>query len=68
MVRRSMVLLATTSLAAKGRGARALEEHEEIVRCIEARDGATAEAAMRSHISHALETRLKLNAERPAGA
>ena len=58
MVHRSMALLATTSLAAAGRAARALDEHEAIVRAIEARDGATAEAVIRAHISNALETRL----------
>jgi DNA-binding GntR family transcriptional regulator len=63
MVHRSMALLANTSLAAEGRGAQALEEHEAIVRAIEARDGAAAEAAIRAHISQAFETRLKLNAE-----
>ena len=59
MVHRSMALVATTSLAADGRGAAALDEHEAIVRAIEARDGAAAEAAIRAHISHAFETRLK---------
>ena len=41
-----------------------MDEHEAIVRAIEARDGAAAEAAIRAHISQALETRLKLDAER----
>jgi DNA-binding GntR family transcriptional regulator len=67
MVHRTMALVATTSLAAEGRGARALEEHAEIVRAIEARDGAAAEAAIRRHISVAFETRLKLDAERHGG-
>lgn len=64
MVHRAMVLLATTSLAAEGRGNRALDEHEEIVRALEARDGAAAETAIRAHISHAFETRLKLASDR----
>ena len=64
MVHRSMVLLATTSLAAEGRGPEALDEHAAIVRAIEARDGAAADAAIRAHISRAYETRLKLDAER----
>ncbi len=64
MVHRAMVLLATTSLGAEGRGPRALDEHGEIVRAIEARDGAAAEAAIRAHISQAFETRLKLASER----
>jgi len=64
MVHLTMALLATTSLAAEGRGARSLDEHEAIVRAIEARDGAAAEAAIRHHISVAFETRLKLDADR----
>ena len=66
MVHRSMALLATTSLAAEGRGGQAMDEHEAIVRAIEARDGAAAETAIRLHISHAFETRLKLDADRYA--
>ena len=66
MVRRSMALVATTSLAAAGRAARALDEHEAIVRAIEARDGATAEAVIRAHISNAFETRLLADADRRA--
>lgn len=64
MVHRSMALIATTSLAAEGRGVRAMEEHAAIVRAIEARDGDAADAAIRQHISHAFETRLKIEAER----
>ena len=64
MVHRSMALVATTSLAAEGRGARAMDEHEAIVRAIEARDCAAAEAAIRGHISQAFETRLRADAER----
>ena len=64
MVHRSMALMATTSLAAEGRGALALAEHEAIVAAIEARDPEAADAAIRAHISHAYETRLKLDASR----
>ena len=67
MVRRSMALVATTSLAAPGRATRALDEHEALVRAIEARDGAAADAAIRDHISRAFETRLKLDAEKYPG-
>ena len=67
MVHRSMALLATTSLAAEGRSGKALEEHQEIVRAIGARDGDAADAAIRRHISNAFETRLKADAERYAG-
>ncbi len=61
LVHRSMALLATTSLAAEGRGRMALEEHEAIVRAIEARDGAAAAAALKAHLSRAFETRLRLD-------
>jgi len=63
LVHRSMALLATTSLAAEGRGEGALEEHEAIVAAIEAGDGDGADAALREHISHAFMTRLRLDAE-----
>lgn len=62
LVHRSMALLATTSLAATGRSEQALVEHEAIVRAIAAGDGDAAASALRSHISKAFETRLKLDA------
>jgi len=62
LVHRSMALLATTSLAADGRGATALEEHRAIVRAIEARDGEAAAKALKEHLSFAFETRLKIDA------
>lgn len=62
MVHRSMALLATTSLAVDGRGSEALDEHEAIVKAIEAGDEDAAEAALKAHISHAYETRLKVDA------
>jgi len=63
MVHRSMALMATTSLAAEGRGEVALAEHEAIVAAIEARDEDGADEALKQHISSAFETRLKLIAE-----
>jgi DNA-binding GntR family transcriptional regulator len=63
MVHRTMALLATTSLAAEGRGEAALDEHEAIVRAIETRDEPAAAEALRTHLSHAFETRLKLDVE-----
>ncbi|CUI88597.1 GntR family transcriptional regulator [Cognatishimia activa] len=63
MVHRSMALMATTSLAADGRGEKALEEHQAIVDAIAARDVERADEALRTHISVAFETRLKLRAE-----
>jgi DNA-binding GntR family transcriptional regulator len=67
MVHRTMALLATTSLAAPGRDAAALAEHQRIVEAIAARDGDAADAAIRQHISLAYETRLKLDAEAKEG-
>ncbi|MGO4854353.1 GntR family transcriptional regulator [Phaeovulum sp. W22_SRMD_FR3] len=62
LVHRSMALLATTSLAAEGRGETAQAEHLAIVEAIGAGDGEAAQAALRAHISKAFETRLKLDA------
>ena len=61
-VHRSMALLATTSLAADGRGDDALAEHDAIVRAIEEGNGDAADKALRDHISKAFVTRLKLDA------
>lgn len=63
MVHRTMALMATTSLAAEGRGEVALAEHKAIVDAIEARDEVGAYEALKTHISKAFETRLKLSAE-----
>ncbi|PYF09545.1 GntR family transcriptional regulator [Rhodobacter viridis] len=63
LVHRSMALLATTSLAAEGRGSMALDEHQAIVDAIGAGDAEAAASALRHHISQAFETRLKLDAE-----
>ena len=62
LVHRSMALLATTSIAAEGRGADTLREHDMIVTAIEAGDGQAAYTALRDHISKAFVTRLKLDA------
>ena len=59
MVHRTMALMATTSLAAEGRGAAALREHAAIVDAIAARDGARAAEALRAHLSTAFEVRLR---------
>lgn len=65
LVHRSMALVATTSLAAEGRGETALAEHQAIVEAIRAGDGEGAALALRRHISKAFETRLKLDATGP---
>ncbi len=59
LVHRSMALMATTSLAAEGRGEMALDEHDAIVEAIANRDGDAATAALRHHLSTAFEVRLK---------
>ena len=61
LVHRSMALMATTSLAARGRDEDALREHDAIVSAIESRDADTAGEALRAHISKAFVTRLKLD-------
>jgi DNA-binding GntR family transcriptional regulator len=63
LVHRSMALLATTSLAAEGRGEEAIDEHDQIVTAIEAGDGNAAHQALSNHISKAFVTRLKIDAE-----
>ncbi|MCV6587255.1 MAG: GntR family transcriptional regulator [Marinibacterium sp.] len=63
LVYRTMALMATTSLAARGRGQIALDEHDAIVRAIETRDEDAAYTTLRDHISVAFMTRLKQDAE-----
>ncbi len=62
LVHRTMALMATTSLAAQGRGVIAQSEHDAIVAAIEARDADAAHDALREHISVAFMTRLKQDA------
>jgi len=64
LVHRTMALMATTSLAADGRGEIAQAEHDKIVSAIEARDAPAADQALREHISVAFMTRLKQDAGR----
>ena len=68
LVHRSMALLATTSIAAEGRGADTLAEHGRIVDAIAAGDGDAADAALRAHISQAFVTRLRLDAAKVEAA
>ena len=62
LVHRSMALMATTSLAAEGRGEVAMTEHAAIVNAIESHDEESAYLALKEHISKAFVTRLKLDA------
>jgi DNA-binding GntR family transcriptional regulator len=62
LVHRSMALMATTSFAAEGRDEVAMVEHDRIVAALEARNPDAAYAALRTHISKAFETRLRIDA------
>ncbi|WP_147125482.1 GntR family transcriptional regulator [Shimia ponticola] len=62
MVHRSMALLANTSLAVEGRGADALQEHQDLVDAMREGDGEAASAAIKNHLSQAFMTRLRLDA------
>jgi DNA-binding GntR family transcriptional regulator len=64
LVYRSMALMARTSLAAAGRGEKALDEHGAIVDAIADRDGVRAAQALKDHLSIAFVVRLKEEAER----
>ena len=59
LVHRSMALMATTSLAADGRGPVAVEEHQAIVTAISKGESEEASEKLRDHISIAFITRLK---------
>ena len=63
LVHRSMALMATTSLAAEGRGEEAMQEHQAIVDAIVQGNEADAYDRLREHISAAFITRLKLDAK-----
>ena len=67
LVYRSMALMARTSLAAQGRGEKALAEHGDIVEAIAARDGDRAARALKEHLSIAFVVRLKEEAETASG-
>ncbi len=62
LVHRSMALMANTSFAAEGRDEVALAEHDQIVSAIATGDGEAADQALRTHISRAFETRLRVEA------
>lgn len=68
LVHRSMALLASTSIAAKGRPESTLKEHGDIVAAIEAGDGEAADHALQEHISKAFVVRLRLDAEKVEAA
>ena len=61
-MRRSLALVAGTTLSVSGRGQESISEHDEIVTAIEGRDEEQAELAARRHIFNAYKTRLRLEA------
>ncbi|MEO0682986.1 MAG: FCD domain-containing protein, partial [Pseudomonadota bacterium] len=61
-IRRTMALLTGASLSDPIRSAETVDEHDAIVKAIEARDEEGADAAARAHISKAFETRLRIEA------
>lgn len=63
LIYRSMALMASTSLAAKGRSEVALAEHAAIVDAIEVGKGDEAYAQIKAHISRAFEARLRRDAD-----
>ncbi len=62
MVHRSMALLTSSALAVEGRSEKTLDEHEAIVNAIANGDGEAANKALKTHLSFAFETRLKIDA------
>ncbi|MCM2562352.1 GntR family transcriptional regulator [Lutimaribacter sp. EGI FJ00015] len=61
LVHRSMALMATTSIAAEGRGRDTITEHDAIVDAIANRNEEVAYQTLKDHISKAFVTRLKLD-------
>ena len=66
LVYRSMALMATTSLSAKGRSQVAMDEHAAIVDAIARGDGDAAYEVLKGHISRAFEARLRQDADEAA--
>ena len=58
-VHKTLLILGPTTLEEEGRAAQAVEEHATILAALSARDGATAEAAMRAHMDAAHRIRLR---------
>ncbi len=68
-IQKTLLILGPTTLTDPARAAEVVTEHAEILAALAARDGARAEAAMRSHIETALKIRLReLRSREPAGA
>jgi DNA-binding GntR family transcriptional regulator len=61
----SLALLGQTTLSRHGRGAKAYQEHDELVKAIENRDAAAAEKASRTHMRSAHQARIQMMFEQP---
>lgn len=56
---KTLMILGPTTLAEPARAAQAVEEHRAVLDALRARDGASAEAAMRTHIERAQRMRVR---------
>jgi DNA-binding GntR family transcriptional regulator len=59
-IQTGMLLLGDATRIGDGRVSAALREHTAIVEAIAARDAAAAETAVRNHIRHAQQARIRL--------
>lgn len=59
-LRKTMLILGTSTLTEHERAAAAAEEHQRVIDAVTARDGQRAEACMRQHIEAAHRARLKV--------
>jgi DNA-binding GntR family transcriptional regulator len=58
-LQKTMLLLGPTTLIAPDRAKAAVAEHGRVLKALQARDGARAEAEMRAHLDGALRTRIR---------
>lgn len=58
-LQKALMILGPTTLTEPDRAARAIEEHVDVLDAIKARDGASAETAMRRHIEAAQRVRVR---------
>ncbi len=58
-LQKTLLILGPTTLSDPGRAAAAIAEHAAVLDALRARDGASAEAAMRAHVEAALSARIR---------
>ena len=58
-LRKTMMILGPTTLSDPARAAAAVAEHAALLAALQARDATAAEAAMRTHVEHALSARIR---------